>query len=482
MTQRLTGAATILTRLMLALALVLLGAALVLGARQNGETAKALALGAVGVLILWKALPWLAGRLARLGAVKAWLILTALCLVLKGAWVALVRVPLSGDYATFWGYAEWLAKLPELNNGRYMALFPHIFGYASFLSWFIRIFGSGELLAQLVNVALTALSGSFLFLLARRWWGLSAGIAVYLLWVLCPSQTIYNSLVLSEPLYTALLLGVLLLLTAGEDREKRPVLLGGAAGLLLRWFNGVRPIALVVVIALLLWRFLLKPEGLLRREGRRFWLPALAALLAVYLVTGPLWQAHMARRIGEEPASTPGYSVLVGFNQQYSGQWNQGDSDLLLSRSAQPGVTAQQAQEEAMAAAKARITSGDISFFHLMKEKMRVFLGTDQACVGYVSSVLRHTTLFSLACNSFYYGAILLAGWGLIRLWRQGSRSLVLLLPLYLLGLTAAQMLVEVAGRYHYSLIPVLLLLGQGALFAPAPAKAKKFQKNPESP
>ena len=57
----------------------------------------------------------------------------------------------------------------------------------------------------------------------------------------------------------------------------------------------------------------------------------------------------------------------------------------------------------------------------------------------------------------------------------------MVLLPLYVLGLTCAQMLVEVAGRYHYSLIPVLLLLGQAALFPPAPAETKIFQKNRES-
>lgn len=124
----------------------------------------------------------------------------------QGAWVLLVRVPPSGDYATFWGYAKALAGQPVLEGGRYMALFPHIFGYSSFLSWFIRLLGPGALLAQGLNVLLTAASGSLLFLLGRRWWGLPAGISAYLLWIVCPSQTIYNSLVLSEPLYTALLL------------------------------------------------------------------------------------------------------------------------------------------------------------------------------------------------------------------------------------------------------------------------------------
>lgn len=87
----------------------------------------------------------------------------------QGAWVLLVRVPPSGDYATFWGYAKALAGQPVLEGGRYMALFPHIFGYSSFLSWFIRLLGPGALLAQGLNVLLTAASGSLLFLLGRRW-------------------------------------------------------------------------------------------------------------------------------------------------------------------------------------------------------------------------------------------------------------------------------------------------------------------------
>ena len=51
---------------------------------------------------------------------------------------------------------------------------------------------------------------------------------------------------------------------------------------------------------------------------------------------------------------------------------------------------------------------------------------------------------------------------GAVQVWRSRERGLLLLAPLYILGLTLAQMLVEVAGRYHYSMIPMLLLLGQG--------------------
>lgn len=480
MERRLTAGAGLLTRIMLGLALALLAGGLILGAGQNEETWKALALALVVLPVLWKGLPPLCRRLGRLGAVRAWLVLTLLCLAVKGAWVLLVRVPPAGDYATFWGSANALAQQPVLESGRYIALFPHIFGYASFLSWFIRLLGPGELLAQGLNVLLTAASGGFLFLLGRQWWGLPAGISAYLLWIVWPSQTIYNSLILSEPLYTALILGVLVLLTAGEG--KGLLVRGAAAGLVLRWCNGVRPIAAVVIIALVLWRALLKPEGWLLGEERRYWLGLLAALLVVYALTGPLWQAHLARRIGEEPSTTPGYNILVGFNQNSGGAWNQEDSNLLFSLSNAPDATAQQAQEGALEAAKARITSGEVDLLPLMRDKLRAFLGSDHACMGYVNSVVRHTKLFTRACNGFYYAALVLAGAGLVRLWRNRERSAVVLLPLYGLGLTCAQMLVEVAGRYHYSMIPMVLLLGQAALFPPVPAETKIFQKNRESP
>ena len=65
----------------------------------------------------------------------------------------------------------------------------------------------------------------------------------------------------------------------------------------------------------------------------------------------------------------------------------------------------------------------------------------------------------AVASNVFFYAVVLLALCGLLRLWKDRCQSALLLLPLSLIGITLAQMLVEVAGRYHYSLIPILVLL-----------------------
>ena len=266
------------------LCLALLLAALYLGSRYTARRGTALLLALAALPVVWKGLPRLARRMSALGRGRAWLALAVLCLAVKSAWVLWARVPPEGDYATFWSYAQALAEEPVLAYGRYMALFPHLFGYASFLSWFVALLGPLPLLAQGLNVALTAVSGSLLFRLGERFWGLEEGVSACLLWIACPSQTVYNSLVLSEPLYTAMLLLFLWLVTGPPPRRAgRAALLGLGAGLLLRWINGVRPIGAVPLIALFLWRFVLAPEG--RREGRRR-LALLVALLAVYLAAG----------------------------------------------------------------------------------------------------------------------------------------------------------------------------------------------------
>lgn len=470
---RLSAAPLWLGRAMLAVFMALCAAALLAGVSQGKRYVLAFALALAGVaVVVFLARP-VCRLLAGLGPWKAWLILSGVCLLVKGAWVLLVQVPVEGDYAVFWGYAKSLAESEVISGGRYMALFPHIFGYASFLSWFIRLVGPLPLLAQGLNVVLSLCAGSLLFLLCREWLGLRAAVSVYLFWIVCPSQTMYNSLILSEPLYTTLILLFLYLVTVVFRRgpgASKPLLWGAAAGavggLLLRWINGLRPIAAILIIALFLWVFLLNGDKLFQKGVPQVLLPLLGVAVVLYALTGPLWNGRIAQRIGEEPSTTPGYSVLVGFNPASGGRWNQKDSDALYGYSGESGSTAQGVQEQLLEDAKERIFSGEVDFTDLFLQKVRTFLGSDDTCVGYSSAVLRHTNLFSVACNGFYYALLLLCLAGGVQLWRRRSGSAALLAPLYVLGLTCAQMLVEVAGRYHYSLLPMLILTAQAALWA----------------
>ena len=87
-------------------------------------------------------------------------------------------------------------------------------------------------------------------------------------------------------------------------------------------------------------------------------------------------------------------------------------------------------------------------------------LGADQLG-GYTYRFTRSERFVKICmgiCNVFYYGVFLAGLAGLARLFRSRALGAGLLLPLYFLGLTLAHMLVEVADRYHYSLIPILII------------------------
>lgn len=423
-----------------------------------------------GTLLLAKRyLPKLPARLSERSLLP---VLTVLCVAVKTAWVLLVRVQPKGDYYTFFSFAQQLAASWQVES-RYVALFPHIFGYSSFLSVFFAFLPSGAHLpaAIALNVILSTVSGILLFAIGKRLWGVQAGAIAYLLWIFCPSQTVWNSMVLSEPLYTMLILLFIYALvrySAMEISLPKRLLCGVLCGLLLRFVNLCRPIAVIFVIALVIWLFVLNVGNLRDAAYRRKWLPFVIALCAVYFALGPLCDALISSRLGEEAASLPGYNIYVGFNAKTLGKWNSADSDLLFSYSEQG--TAQYAQQQMLEEAKARITAGNYSLPVLLKGKLNHFLGQDASCISPVAECLSDRDTAELVCNAYYYVLLVLCLIDTVRAYRQDRAGAMTVGSLYLIGLTLAQMLVEVAGRYHYSMLP-FVILHSAALLRAVPKK-----------
>ena len=456
-----------LSAAMLIIFILLFGLGLLLGVcRPDHLSYPAAFVGGIlflGLFVLWQRRGEVPSLWQKLGERRSLALLLALCFLLNLTWVLSFRLEPTVDFATFWSTARALAGEDVAMLKEYVALFPHILGYSAFLSLFLRLFGSGPLVAPVVNVCLTTLSGFFLFRLTRRWRGLDAAAFVLLIWALFPSKLLYNAMVLSEPWYTCLLLAFLCLVSETETRPCSPAAaagLGAVAGLLLRLVNAARPIAAVPILALLIWLLLLRKER--GKETRRRWLGFLALLLAVYLVTGPLWTGFARRVLGEEPAPVPGYSFYVGMNMDSMGSYSEEDMALLSHyRYDFPDSSAVQAQNQMLEEARARLHDPDTRLVPLFFVKLRTFLGNDEGGAYYSLAGLSGSSysLLALYSNVWYYALALLALWGALRLLRRGERRCALLAPLYVIGLTLAQLLVEVAARYHYSIIPMLLLL-----------------------
>lgn len=474
--RKMERASDIFRKIMLGILLLIMSAALLLTA-VNGLTQHsyliALLAGAVWAFILYRLCAH--GKLRTLASVdtgKTALLLTLLCAAVNLAWVLAVRIEPFSDYETYWRTACALAFGREVDAPWYIAMYPHILGCSTFLSAFLKIFGEYVMVAAVINVILTFLSGLLIYGICLRLASPLTAALAYLLWIVCPSKLMLDPLVFSEPLYTCLILLFFYLIVLIEQRRgSLPrrlgvcLLWGLALGVLLRAVNIVRPISAILVIALVLWLLFLRGRDIKNGAQWKMWLVILVALFGIYKATGELWDRHVENVLGMEPASFPVYNIYVGFNEETQGQWSAEDMDLLFSYLSRPGATTSQAQKEMLPHLKERLSSG-IDFGRLFASKLMAFMGNDELG-GYTYRFTRPELFVKLCmviCNVFYYGCMLLALRGIFVLRRSSRLSACLLPPLYMLGLTLAHMLVEVSSRYHYSLIPVIIILAAFAL------------------
>jgi len=448
-------------RIMLGILLAILGLTLCLVVREGITSHSyllALVLGAV-----WAAgLYWLLRRYALPVPKHAALWAMGLCFVVNLAWVLAVRIEPFSDYQEYWDVACALARGTEIPDAWYVAMYPHILGTATILNALVRLFGESVLAVTVFNVLLTTLSCGLVWLLGKALISERAAFLAALLWAVTPCKLMLGSLVFSEPIYTFLiLLFFWLFLRLERLIEKKPLpalLLALALGLLLAAIDLVRPIALILVIAAALWLVFLRGEKAKNARLWALWLAAFLAMTAVFRVSGTLWDRHVEKVLGQEIASVPWYNVYVGFNEETGGRYADADMDLLTAY-LKEGKTANEAQESMIPHVKERLASG-INFPRLFAAKLFSFLGSDQLG-GYTYRFTRSERFVKICmgvCNVFYYGVFLAAAAGVVRMLWSKRLSAGLLLPLYFLGLTLAHMLVEVADRYHYSLIPILII------------------------
>jgi len=425
----------------------------------------------IGGLLLRKARSFIQGRPHSLLLA----VLLSLCVGVKLFWVLKFRIEPLVDYKTFFDAANDLAERGVVANGRYIALFPHIFGYSYFLSLFFKVFGASTLIPPLVNVLLTCVSLLLIYYICNKLFSKCAAFSAGLIWVFYPSQTMYNMFALSEPFYSALILGawawIVAICRKRVFSKSLPHVVLSAVILAIMLFavTMVRPIALIILISLFIILFILIPDGSSGKKADINKLIFFVVTTAVYFLLFPPATRFITSKIGEEPATVHGYSLYVGFNGKSLGRYNTEDANLLFQYSDRPGWSAQDAQKEMLERLKERLTNDNLDFGNLLYRKYEHLWANDTAVVNYMNSIIpnqKYTNLLVTLCNGYYHFTIILSCVALILLFINPQEPLLLLFPLYFIGLSISHMLAEVAGRYHYSGILVFTILSSYAIFA----------------
>lgn len=463
-------------RIMLLIYIGLLGLGVFLGTFGKLESPSyilAFALALAMLALIWvfrQRLGRLLGRIRLPGPFLTGLVLSLFCLLLNLAWVLYFQIEPTVDFQTFNDTALAIARNERVDM-LYIGLFPHILGYSTFLGLMMRLLGESAMLAPVLNVVLTLISGLCIYILCLRWLELKAAAAAFFLWSICPSKLMYNAMVMSEPLYTCLILLFLLLLSLALDRKLHRRLrllaaipLGLACGALLLAVNATRPVAVILFVAFFIWALLLRGRQLKELKG---WLVLAAFTLSMfgaYSYCDRQWFRWEYLHIFEETSDIPAYNIYVGLNMDSLGSYSEEDMDKLMSYRYQGDAV--YAQEQMLKEVEKRLSSGEINFPKLFSAKLAKLMGNDEGGAFYAQGELSPLAfkLSSAISNVYYYFLALLSLLGAAVLFRRPVFASVYMAPLYSIGLILAHLIVEVSGRYKYSLIPMLIIVASFAL------------------
>lgn len=399
-------------------------------------------------------------------------ILSVLCLIYKFSIILLIKTNPVADYLTFDSIAKIFAENGDLSYFcRYMSLYPHVFGYSYVLGIVYRIFGTSELVVPIMNVVLSYASLLFIYKILQKLYGNESALWGGILWIFCPSQTLWNCTILSEPLYNVFVMLALYLCIKIASDEKfdelnyKIVLLCISFSGTLIVLNFLRPISAIFIIIIVMVLFVCSLKSTCKKSFLRKLLCCLAICIT-YFCGNKVVNVGITRIIGEEPSGVPGASFYLGSNEETNGQWNQEDWDKILGMANEENTTGKITQEKVFNEALDRIKSIKKPV-QLLLNKFVVFWGNDETAIKHTVAGgveifgIRYELLCAISDAFLLFITIL----SLVGLWELGYNKKIgaICIVLFFIGLTMSQLLVEVMGRYHYSGITALIMIGAGA-------------------
>ncbi len=377
------------------------------------------------------------------------------------------------DFQTMYAAACQLAQgSREYLGNEYFYNWAYQTGFVMYESVVVRLFGEGLLPLQTCNALWMAGTGCLVYGIAKRFLSQSTAMAVSLLYALYPAPYFLAAVLTNQHIAVFFYyLGFWLLVR----KEKLTLLRTLAAGLSISVGNVMRPLGIVIVLALLCWTVVRmcrwKGPGVLRAGG------LLLAAAVVYFISSELF-SWSVQALGINPEGLgnhlPMWKFVLGFNLESGGAWNQADYNAyyLLPRD--------QAGQAMADVVKERLSSlGLGGFLELFWKKSQTMWGSLEYLYwgfGHLdgsAQVLGGLTLSQCLnlLNYFDRGMFVLvfalAGCALVYWFWKGAGEgvrLPVMLGFLLCGYYGVHLLIEVQARYRYFLMPVVFLIaGAGA-------------------
>lgn len=431
-------------------------------------------------------------RLYNIFEIIAVVIILLLAAVFRLDFIRQFVVEPASDYKTYFEVAELLLNGDLIDKGegycQYISVFPHVYGFSKALSGVFKVFGVSVTVALRYGVIVSIGAILLTYLTARLIGGRFAGICALLLSAFWPSQIAYSAIIGGEALFSfRLMMGIFLFvlaMTLSKDKTKSPILLivlYALVGVELAAASFVRPTALIGLIAIMLCtirtNIYLEPKKIVDQKISlvfisKGWVRCLL-MLACYLCVVQVNNARVENAIDRElagGASSFGYNLLAGLNEDSVGGWNQQDVDTLLRAIELNGEDPTAAQGVCRDLAFDRLKSYEPErLLNLLLNKFELMWGNDD--YGHTAVMVslqsqgtytnaQHNKLFQMRENAdiFYYIVILMAGMAGLFVWKKGNGTEYLMMLIFV-GTVGMHLFVEMQNRYHYHVLFMFAIL-----------------------
>ncbi len=421
-------------------------------------------------------------------------------LVLRVWVVEHIQVDPASDYETYYNIARLLMDDAMMSPAadayrKYIILYPHTIGLPLlFLRPVFSIFGVSVKAALYFNLACNMVAVLLAGHIGYRCGGRVCGLLALTVMSLWPSHILFSSMIATEPSFTMLLLIAVELMLSVLDRGEnsaffqRPnqcLLLLPVLGITLAVAGAIRPVAVIALVAYAMvqlgtanpevWRKPVDGAQYLLRKG---WCCVLVVAV-FYLMAGKVISGSIENIVMEEPASgltASGYNMMVGLNYESGGRWNEKDALFFDEQYAQLG-SANAAHAACAQEALRRIRQEPENVLDLLVSKFRDMWQTDDFGVDWNLLWLEQQGRLTEELKSLLEGlrlpgrvawlcVLMYALIGAVQAWRKTRmpRPELLLFILIYCGTALSHMLLETQVRYHYNVIPFLILLASMAV------------------
>lgn len=404
------------------------------------------------------------------------------------------------DFETYYRIANHLLNdtllTPEgAADRRYISLYPHTIGYPMMvLLPVFRIFGASVNAALYANLVCSMLAVVLAGHIGYRLHGRLGMVCVTVLTSLWPSHIFYSNMVATEPAFTLLLLLAADIMLSVLDRKDNSLFVRAPGrmlallcllGIVLAVAGAIRPMALILLAAFAAVQLGMGKEGVEKHDGSGMQnavsrgILCLVLTLVFYFGTGAIITKTISDTIMDEPVgglSASGYNLMVGVNSKSLGLWNQEDADFFTAAYETTGSAAE-AHKACMDKALERISAEPENTLDLLIYKFRDLWQTDDFGIDWnLLWTGQQGTLTPEMSQMFeswrpvgrtaYMMLLLLCLIAVLDTWRKtrAPHPMMMVCILFFLGTALAHMLLETQVRYHYNMLPFLILLGSFAL------------------